>query len=348
MFIMSKSYLRRSIDTYDEKQFIKDFEEIMKRRGYSGPKIIFDDKNDILFEYFKWLSEELLPYVSKIGEIDLHELKEHFRTIRLEQNTSVNCFFKPINDKNDFEIIVNSAFAVYCHKMVKLFVANFGIGGESDTDKELPILSFDETVEIANRLINGFLEQKINFTESIWLADLKPDQQDFVNTLLMNMERFAIAHEFGHALIRLTNGKSKGVSVLTFAAKDFAEKIITAGIDRDEIKEQDRDEYVNNWSEEFAADLIGRILVSDLNESVVFKTNVLWAVELFFICGEMIEYYMKKSHKKDRILSKSHPNSKWRLIAINEVIEFPIPPDTYPFGPACESLAKSIVDNIVT
>jgi len=318
------------------------FEEFKKRHP-TFPLPTRDESRDGLIRTVTEISERLLPYAAPRVGIAREDLEKRFKRARLVFSSDVNGYVCSRDNWQTFEVLLNRGLMMFYHKMVKVFVGgNIGIGKGESHAIEKP-LEFSRAISTCKALMEAFWEDRLEDQGGFWFAEFGETQMCMTAALVHCCECFTLAHEWGHAVIRLSNGKLVELATAKKLVEGFLSSI--SGLSAEE-----RGRWLEYWTEEIAADLIGLHLSLELPDMHPFdncanyKQWIYGGAEIALILIAMLEAYHDKIHHGPKMtLVRSHPPGLLRLKAIRLSPERSTFSDDLRFGQRCGAFAKKVL-----
>lgn len=286
------------------------------------------------------MAEQLIPPAAvKIG-IKTDELKSRIKKVSVIKNTEVNGHAYSSDNWKTFRIEINSGLMMFLHHMVKLFVSGAGVAeieasGRVKKVLERSSISFEKQVSVANNLMKAYWDNALEKQRGFYFMDLSNNQIKIGGGLLHNAEHFAVAHEFGHIIIKTSsqniNELNVGLEMMRRISSDIPALTNNNVID-----------VIVQWGEEIAADIIGMQLLLEVIKEDLRKILSYTAIELVFIVQHMLDTFYEKYYAKPRLYNM-HPPAYLRLIALRSLLRDSNPSQLFHGGMAFEQIANSII-----
>jgi len=283
------------------------------------------------------IATELIPIAAKKIKIKIDEFDKRLKKVGMIKNTEVNGFVRSSDNWESFEIFFNFGLMLFLPAMIELFTRRTGIM-ENGHPIEIPDIHIDKTVRMAEKLMKAFWEKKVVTVANTDFTDLTESQYFLTAFFVRYSEAFIMAHEFGHVVVKISSSK---VEELEFGRK-ISESILGK---IPELDHKTKNQLMQKWAEEFAADLVSLNLLSNLQGSFRDKVLIYTAVEFVFIIHGMLEKYHKILYNRD-IPIGTHPPSKFRLQTLRLVTGRSNSPELYKFGEEYEAMADDILKKI--
>ena len=284
-----------------------------------------------LREHFNAVAASLIALAAEGIGISAEEFRKRFKGIRLVNSTEVNGQTITMDRWQTFEITLNLGLMVFFHQMATVFASSVTFTDDEGLRKETKI-PFIKTKEVALNLMNAFWEQQLlkPGEGTFHLDELSYEQGALGGGIVLCMEDFVIAHEFGHVMIHL-----KPIDA------DFILNYVS-----DELEQYSPgpfSEIRNQWSEEFAADLLGlNLLLNAVPQSDMGRILSYGGVELVFILEDMLEEFFEKTFNQS-YPAQSHPYARMRFDFLRKIMREENPKHAFQVGDTFSVLAKEIL-----
>jgi len=293
-----------------------------------GVKLPEGDSDAALQATVAKMESDLRPHVLSYCGIGERDYVKRFRGIALRQTNDPNGYVHTSDNWKTFRITLNSGLLIFLHQMSKLVSSVVGIMGDEGV-KEKSRIPFPKSLEVARFLMEAFWSERLRPGLSFALSDLSKNQVLFGAMMLVNMERFVVAHELGHVSCFLSAGP----------LEEFSAGQVMAKLTRSLAQHHEAD-----WAEEFAADLVGFRLVIEAQNSDTMRMTAYGAIELFFILLDMLEKFHIK--KRGPVPYRTHPPSELRFHALRRIASNSNPASILQFGDAFSGFAKKILEEV--
>ncbi len=277
--------------------------------------------------------------------MESEELQRYFKPIILkpperDEDHLVNGEVK-FNGK-DFQITINLALMDFFWHMAKLWATRIGVMDIPGYPREDSKISFDETVNFANMFMTAFCENRICETQIVPALRLSKNQIIWAGNMCHYGERFVVAHEFGHVVIRFApNRISDFLDWATTQSRRFISPLLNEFPDCP--KSVGEDELVQKWSEEFTADLIGMHLVLATTEDEIERIKSYWAAELNFITFSLLEHFYYSKRYAQIYQLTDHPFDMMRLAILRSAADKSTRSDVLEVGRGIEKISRDIL-----
>lgn len=286
-----------------KKKFKKDFNIDIE------PKVLDDDSLKIRID-------SLMPHVAKKMGIKYDKLSLFVNNIGLNKDLTINASLAPTNKRETFQISINRGLILFIYKMLLLLISRMEVVDNDNKIIEKTSISDEEMIRVAKRLMTAFwtdLNSKDTFIKTIGieLFKLTKAQIELSASIQHYAECFAIAHEFGHAIIEKCPGK---VQLEFYTVSAALESRINPFFEIYKFKEREKNEVLNKWTIELTADLIGLKLCLELVDDDIIKIVVFASAEFTFLMMYMLDIFReKKTGKRYFYGTISHPPLELRL-----------------------------------
>lgn len=307
-----------------------------------------------LHETIAIMCESVLPHAAELAGLLEGDLRAKFRGSRVLSESRINAEVRLTSD-GTFQVNVYAPLMSFIWQCAKLWSTRVGVMKTALNPAEAPSMSWPETVERTRRILDAFWAGGI--WEDVCPATLlSPSQLRFAGSLVLLGERFVVAHEFAHALIRLDSlGNAQRFDDLLawargwsrFYATEITEALGESGKTH-EVRNWRLDDFEMHWGEEFAADLVGAKIALGYDRESNQPLVGMWALEALLIMFHMIESYHRTARVVDLPIG-SHPYSRLRLSVVRSAI---VVQDKgikgWDVGQFFEELAEKILDHVRT
>lgn len=267
----------------------------------------------------KGLAKKLVPYAAAQMGIESRALKTRYKGITTINDPTINAGIS-IDNAGNFHIAVNEGFLTYVYLMLYLFCSRIGAEGDKNINpvppKDLALVV--KSIMHAYWVANGRFLYTGGDIDSIRLTDF---QRDFLYRLIMQTQRFAIAHELGHVISLDLSRKKDVPERLTCKRKvdEFFSRFLNDETDP-RVKKYEV-EIKQNWANELEADLIGLQLLLDFEgQESTGRFLACSAVHAWFVLAYTADKYYEKLHDYGTQFSSTHPPSILRLNSLHEEV----------------------------
>ena len=267
-------------------------EEVVKKRLRPTESKIFDGKND----FFLVLSSDF------------------------------NCMVRVAPNHSKFQLAINYGLFHFYREMTHMLFSRISVMSESQhraghkTNVEVP---FDVTVGVAKQLMQAFWSGKIDKFHDL---PLEQATKNLFHVFLTSGLRFALAHEFGHVMLEISDEgrkyKTEGEKVVSDFLSQVPNQNMPAAV---------HNQMIRDWGTEFASDVLGLELAMQ-TEDGPYKWLQMYAAEWFFTMCDMLWKYYSKMHGSIKLsthpppvmrldILRNHTNAATRRIDLTEALK---------------------------
>jgi len=277
--------------------------------------------------------QELLPYTAARIGITLQELEHRLLETTLLPLSSMNGRTYSLDNWRTFRIEINLGLMVLIHSMSKMFACN--VTSEPDA-KEKGVFSFKEIVSTATSWIHAFWRQQFVLHPSIDLARLNADEWVLSAVIRDSAERFVIAHELGHVVIKM---KSNNVPEWERAQLEVRRHYYK----RRGFEDPGQKNVLKRWTEEIAADLIGLDLCHGPHPGSFSIDHEFLGIETLLVMQTMLENVYERTN--GRAPTHIYPPSRYRLDVLRRRVDDLVPQRIFSdIGRGMEKFSNQILD----
>jgi hypothetical protein len=332
-----------------------DINKISEHIGLPGDAARDITKTDIIEGLTKSITHhchKALPHAAKMIGLSKGELQKYFLGAEVKEEVKINAV-RESNEDNRFSVIIYQPLMSFYWHMAKLWATRVGVMEIPGSPLESTEFSFNETTAFAKELMEAFWTGRIHTAKIVPLLNLSKNQTIFAGKLLHYGECFAVAHEFGHAIIEIADGlgidqlselSSWARSWARFYAHEFLESYPDYPKDP-EVTSWGVEDFAQAWAKEFTADLLGANMIMTSADNDIEKISILWAAETTLVMLGMLESYYHYIFGQVFPLT-SHPFSKLRLRMLRSIIQAPDNPEIADVGRAFEEFGEDIMEKI--
>lgn len=298
-----------------------------------------------LEESIQYHAKVLLPHVAKMMQMPMGNFRRRFSGISIKTPPKADYLLSNawcVLDKNSFYVFVNLPLMLFCWKMGKLWATRVGVMGIPGKPNEDTKYSFDETVSIAEKLMNAFCEGRIQRDEILPAFGLTRNQTTFAGINCHYAELFVVGHEFGHAVIAYSE---KQVRDLLKWTKSQASSLLSPLLNKlpDWPRTCDETSLIHHWAEEYACDSIGINLALATVHEELERIKVYWATELLMITCGMIEQFYNARKRGQAYVLTNHPFWVCRLAMLRALVDKATRQDVIDTSKFFEKLSRDII-----
>lgn len=293
----------------------------------------------------------LLPFAAKAMGITVTALKGRVPCIRVMFLPSVNACRDPVSGR----IEVYIGLMTFFHTIITALVARLGLGtldgrGTKRVVHE-PTVPFETTCTLADRVMTDFYQEKLcaGRPEGTLLTYLADHQLLFWRSFLDYSEAFVVAHELGHVALSLCPEKTD-IDIALVASQQLLAS-------QEGLSDDQRQERVEQWPDEIAADLFALRLLPGIGEDNLQRMlpgiggdnlqRILAysAAELTFIMMNMLEEFGKR-RMGQKPPTAEHPPALVRLALLRLATVGSNPPEIFQIGQALYQQSENILGAI--
>jgi hypothetical protein len=200
--------------------------------------------------------------------------------------------------------------------MLKVYCATLSVGDKATNHMYKPSIHPERIASIMKKLLAADLENKLLLTKALDGVELNRAQIVVLTRLVHSCECFAVGHEMGHIIISRTKSNIMEMEAAKKIVEEFLEPI-------KELKDNEKKELLEPWTEEICADLIGLQLTLSIPEVEPYKH---WGNYKSWLCSGaeisrsldmmMQEYKDRLNNGKLVTFVNTHPHDYLRLQAI--------------------------------
>ena len=285
---------------------------------------------------FKEIYKDLLPAAHSLSGIAIQELSEN--KVKIVEPDRNSPFPNANFDHTRGVITVNASMAIFLWHMSKIIASRV----VDIKDTKAPLFSFDEATTHVKILVDAYCTNSLE-EPIIPAVQLSIDQLAFAGWMVTTIERFIVAHELGHFLVRMA---PTAVAPVTLQAREIATNAYDAFTLKNGIGATDK-EGVDNWDSELSADMIGMHLclntkLKDEDDehdlSQINNTYTQLSIPIYFKCLHLIETFFKIKYGQ-QLPYVSHPPA---LVRYDSVRRMTILEDVAPLGLSLEGSLMAV------
>jgi hypothetical protein len=279
---------------------------------------VFSDPLDGLRHTLEDMTCRLLPGAAKRLGIGYESLKPKV-IMNLQSSTTVNAYVETLDGGKRFRITVNDRLLIFYHKMLKIFVSTIGIGENEKRAVERPRIPYKWIVSTCANLIQAYWDGTFFSRGGFLIEELGRGQAAILHRLLWSCECYDVAHELGHVVRRLSRTTPREYAV----ARKHVERFLDTF---PELDGESKLEFIDPWTEELCADLIGLNLTLSQSNTDYFHN---WANYKQWLCAGaeithllqwmLNEYRDRLNHGSKISLVSSHPHDylRWKALSLS-------------------------------
>lgn len=298
-------------------------------------KSVEEEIND-LAKFVEGTSRKLALFAAEFCGIPNDVFKKKHKRSHIILDPEVNGFAYSNDNWQTFEIGVNFGLMNFLSKAIKAFIFNPDFRTYPDDSKSQDKGSYKVAISSFKKLAKAFWEQSVFECSSIPLQELPYGKIVMVSNFLVQIERYVVAHEYGHVVIHVSRREVKEYEACKRAYNRKLSEFLSG------VNDEIRNSIVSKWSEESGSDIVGLQLLMKLQDDDDNRMLAYASAELMFILLNIIEEYSTKIMKKTSSYI-THPPALVRLKILREIVGRSNPMDVFMTGEHFESFSQKII-----
>ncbi len=232
--------------------------------------------------------------------------------------------------RNSYVVVMNGGLSRLIYLVTKLIATRVGIMGIDGQAPISPRNTLDSATKETRALMDAFFKNNIMAIDGYPVEALQAHQLKFIARFSHDVDRFVLAHELGHVILRESKWQHAAYQTMTDLCR--------------QVTAESRASLVEEWAEELAADNIGLHLTLKMHENGMDQAAAFSCAELFFLIVRLLDGFFYKTHGSHPPLG-THPPGDIRLHVLRNAAQRN-PPAIFEMGKGFEmivgELAKAV------